>query len=440
MARRAEKIGKWRPWIIDQLPASPDCLPILQELESDLGLELMMLAHQVLLRAGPTPAPESGTGDSPVLRSAAEITSHVKERREYAMGEAPADLIPELRTLWDVAARPLSELAAACGYVSEWARGAGYPITATVFAEAGATVAPDDPHAAFLAGRANRLTQQFWRAEVFYRRAIRLAYRELNWDVYIRSLLGLGKLMSESGRADVAEEFYSTAASVAETEGLKWLAAQTYHDMLVLHFDSGDLDRALDYARRALRTYPAHNERLPIFVHDVAFVLIAGCHFDDAFPILRAVFKAPLDPQEQVLVAGTMARAAGSLRLEEDLAEAEARLLAHAPHHTYHAAFSMLNLAHGMRAIGDWRRAEQYAARALVLADETDVDYVRVHGAALREEIRMRVPAPPAASAPVDRQLAEDLRALAPRVEGWHNAPGWKARWGSIEPKRVGTV
>jgi tetratricopeptide (TPR) repeat protein len=437
MATRAKKIGTKRPQTIDQPPLPPDLLAIASELQSDLGLELFMLAHQLFLTA------YEAQGNGSLFHSVP--SKHVSIRRRAALTEAPGDLLADLRVLIsavsDSSSPPkIAEVASACGFVSEWARNAGHPLTAIVYAEAAATIAPNNSEAAFIAGRANRLAGQHWRAEVFYRRAIRLAYRTLNHDVRIRATLGLGRLMAETGRANIAEQYYASAASVAETQGLEWLAAQTYHDMLVLHFDGGDLEKALAYARQALRIYPTHNERFPIAVHDLAFVLIAGQHFKDALPILEAVFNAPLDPQEQVLVAGTMARIAGNLGLEDQLMKAEGRLLYFAPNHPHHAAFAIWNLAHGMHALGEWERAERYARRALLIADETDVDYVRTHARALLEELRARTPPLPPSPYPLNRELAEELQMLTARVSTWHNDPSWSKRWAGQRPKKLGAV
>lgn len=441
MATRAQKVGTKRPWRIEGAPHPPRCLAVLDELATDLGLELAMLARHVFLSA------QGSVTDGNLFHE--YVAEHLEERRRRALAEAPADMTADLRTLMDAVSHSRlptgGEVAGACAGISEWAAKAGLRRTAAVFAEAGAAALPEDAKPAFLAARANRVLRELWRAEVFYRRAIRYASRSLNWDIYVRAHLGLGRLMADSGRRDVAEELYSTAASVAFTEGQEWLAAQTYHDLLVLHFDSGNVDQALEYAQKALELYPVHNERFPIAVHDFASVLIAAHCTEEALPLLAATFRAPLDPQEQVLVSGTLARAAGTLGRDDLLAVAETRLLQLAPHHDFHAAFSMMNLAYGVWALGEWDRACHYAERAIQIAAETDATYVTTHGPELLARIRASEVCPRPALHDCGGKLAADIhslaKALAQRVSAWHNAPGF-ARWsaGQNGPRTLGPV
>lgn len=360
------------------------------------------------------------------------------------MAEAPADLQADLRILTRLDGVIGTDIANACACVSEWARNAGYLRTAAIFAEAGAATSPDDPNAAFVAGRANRMLNEVWRGELFYMRAIRLAYRSLRWDIYIRAHLGLGRLMADTGRRNAALKAYSTAASVAETEGIEWLAAQTYHDLLVLHFDSGNLGGALEYAFKAIRTYPVHNERFPLAVHDLAFVLVAHGHAAEALPMLEAVIRAPLEAEYQLLVMGTLARAAGQLGNRDMVAGAETMVLHMAPQFQFHAAFAMMNLAFGLRAIGEWERAARHVEQALVLAQVTDVGYVLAHAPELLRQIRSRTAAPPPLPCPEElaKQLTSLTATLTSRVAAWHTAPSWNARWsaGQSGPQTLGAV
>jgi tetratricopeptide (TPR) repeat protein len=439
MAKRSERIGTKRPRHIDRAPYPPNCLAILDEMASDLGLELAMLARQVFLAAA------TNISGRPLFTG--RTPSHVVERRLAAMREAPGDLQADLRTLAAVNSRtPVdgSTLATACLGVSEWARTAGFLRTATAFAEAGAAINPAQAEAAFIAGRANRMLNQVWRGELYYRRAIRLAYRSLDWDIYIRAQLGYGRLMADTGRRVAALTAYQSAASVAETQGLEWLAAQTYHDLLVLHFDSGDLDRALEYAFRAIRTYPVHNERFPLAVHDLAFVLLSRSYAAEAFPMLKAVIRAPLEAEHQLLVTGTLARAAGQLGQRDLVLAVESVVLEAAPQHQFHAAFATMNLGFGMWAVGEWTRSAALVEQALELAETTEVPYVLTHAADYLRQIKARESAPPpvACSGDLAEELARLVQILDQRVAAWHTAPSWNARLsaGQSGPRTLGPV
>lgn len=77
MAKRSERIGTKRPRHIDRAPHPPNCLAILDEMASDLGLELAMLARQVFLAAA------TNISGRPLFTG--RTPSHVVERRLAAM-------------------------------------------------------------------------------------------------------------------------------------------------------------------------------------------------------------------------------------------------------------------------------------------------------------------------------------------------------------------
>ncbi|HEX5726180.1 MAG TPA: hypothetical protein VFX98_11985, partial [Longimicrobiaceae bacterium] len=237
---------------------------------SDLGLELYVLARQVRLAAQCRPERRQY-----LFRD--RSPRHVGERRTEALDQAPADLRSDLRVLMQVnGRRPPDDayVAAACEAVATWAQDTGYPNTAVHFAEAGAAIRPRGPYPAFVAGRTNRTVGDPWRAEVFYGRSIRYAYQEQEWPVYVRAHLGLGRLLTDRGHLSAAAKHLYTAARVALDQGEEWLAAQTYHDLLLLHFELEDEQKVEEYARKALETYPRHHERYPLAVHDYAFAVL----------------------------------------------------------------------------------------------------------------------------------------------------------------------
>lgn len=352
---------------------------------------------------------------------------HVAERRTEALAESDATLRDHLRTLMGLISRNLptvGELGRACEGVATWAEDAGYPKTALQFAEAAAAVNPQDPYSAFVAARTNRVLGENWRAEVLYLRAIRMAYRELNWEVYTRANLGLGRLLADSGRFRAAADRYRSAARTAMDQGEEWLAAQTYHDIAVLKFEHGELEHAAEFALLALETYPRHNERLPVAVHDLVFLYVSEYHYAEVIAILDVLVTLPLRPQDQVLVFGTLARTAGSLKDNEKFAQAESRVLALAPHHEVHASAALLNLAFGARALGHWTLAEQYAKKGVKLAKARRHKHVLQVGKELLAAIRRRTEPP----APVPLQEGAPAQVLG-KVEDFvrKHLRGWRA-------------
>ena len=302
MATRAQRAaGVSRPRRSVHAPPHRDWFEITKEVRSELGSELFMLVRAVWLCSW-TPA----SARPNLFR--AKTAPHVANRRIDALKAAPADLVPDLRTLMRLSGHrppPDSDAAEACENIAAWAQMAGFPKTALHFAEAAAAIVPKNPHFAFIAGRTNRLlgspVKDSWRAEVFYDRATRYASHQLNWPVYIRAHLGYGRLLTDRGNLRAAVGHLKSAASACIDQSHDWLAAQTFHDVCGLYFVQGDLQNARRSAVEALRLYPRHNERFPIAVHDALFLFLVDRYFREVYPHLQQLFHLPLPPHEQVL-------------------------------------------------------------------------------------------------------------------------------------------
>jgi tetratricopeptide (TPR) repeat protein len=316
-----------------------------------------------------------------------------------------------------------TEIANACEEISGWAQEAGHPKTAVHFAELSAAIQPQNPYFAFVAGRANRIMGIPWRAEVFYSRAIRHAYRQLNWDVYVRAHLGYGRLLSERGRIHAAAPHLYSAARVAVDQGIDWLAAQTYHDLFAMHIEVEDYATAHVYAPLALATYPLHNERYPLAVHDYALLLVWEHHYAEAMPLLELVTAAAVPSHDQVIVWSTYGRTAGALGLADRFADAEARVLQLAPHYDLFAPAAFVNLALGARALADWQLAEAYVKRGIAQAearaDNVVLRVARELLAAIVDQVPAPSPAPPLAGEPAER-LRLVLESATERLSAWH--------------------
>jgi hypothetical protein len=184
----------------------------------------------------------------------------------------------------------------------------------------------------------------------------------------------------------------------------------------------GDLREAAEFALLALETYPRHNERLPVAVHDLVFLYVSEHHYAEVAAILDVLVTLPLRPQDQVLVFGTLARTAGSLQDEDKFAEAESRVLSLAPHHGAHAGAALLNLAFGARALGHWNLAARYAKEGVATARVRRHKHVVQVGKELLAEIRKRTPpptpAPPLVGVPA-QVLSKVQEFVRDQLSGW---------------------
>jgi tetratricopeptide (TPR) repeat protein len=423
--RKARVLRANRTWKTLRTPPPRDWTDILSEdeLPIELTAEFGMLVRQLWLlyqvdaelraRIFPT-----------------TIAHHVAQRRTDAVSEAPFPIRSSLRVVMRIGRRKpptVSELVSATETIVEWAQDAGFPVIALQVAEAAAAAASFDAKANFVAGRTNRMMGDDWRAEVFYGRAIRLSQRQLNWDVYVRANLGCGRLLSAQGRNKRAAKLYATAAAAAKDQGHRWLAAQTYHDLLALYYEKGQYEMAKEYAQLALETYPHHNEHLPRLVHDYGFLLVCMGRSRDAVKLIEPLMNLPIRPHLQVAFAGTYARVMGELGRDDCYADGEARVLALVPHHTEHAPFAFVNLAYGARALGDWDLALEYAKRGAALAESKrrplDLKTARRLVRAIRRKATAAPPAPSLQGEPghrLDAVVAVVSKELAAwREDGW---------------------
>jgi len=427
MTSRAERVGRKRPWRTVPPPVPGPWNDILDEVQADLGLELWSLARHARLLADALP-------HEPERLFPLSLGRHVAQRRTEALHEAPAGIRSHLRMLMKVSGRrPPSPLAAAeaCEAIAEWAQEHGFPKTSVRYAEAAAALVPGTAYFTFIAGRTNRLVGDGWRADAFYSRAIRAAYRQQDWDVYVRAHLGAGRLNQDEGRLRRAANHYFSAARVALDQGHDWLAAQTYHDIFPLHYQLGNKPKAYATAEKALQTYPQHHERFPVAVHDYLLLLILDLHFAEAWPLLEALAGVPLRSPDQVLVWGTVARTAGHLGLWERYGEAEAKVLSMAPHYEGFAAPAYLGLAAGAHALGEFALAMTYAKKSLGFGKLKGDRHVKTLAAELIQALRTGKQAP-APAPPLTAEQAKALSVLTRRIQAelatWRSAPTWTAK------------
>lgn len=431
MTTRAERIGSKRPRKAYEVPTPRDWWGILDDIPHELGVELALVVRRIWLAAGCPPTRRESLFR--VSRSA-----FVAERREEALAQLAADVRHELRVLLTVYTpeHPSEvEIAAAAEALTEWAQASGHACTALNLAEAGAIVAPTHAHAAFIAARTNRQVGEAWRAEVYYRRAILLAYREQQWKDYICAQLGFGTLLVDRGDLIAAAQRYERAARKADDQGIEWLAAQTFHDLASLHFQRGDVDAAIESVKSALTIYPRLNERVPVAVHDLAFLHLLREHHIEAMALLELLIPLPLLPHDQVLVSGSLARAAGALGQQSLYAEAAARVAHFAPQHKQHADAAYVNLAYGARALGLWAVAAEHAGHAARLAAEAEHAFVERVAWELLIEITTRKACPPPAP-PLTGPQAAEIKQLANSLR--EQLGGWRWNPDQSGPGRLG--
>lgn len=319
-----------------------------------------------------------------------------------------------------------------CLQLSAWGERNGYQLLALRFAEAAATCDPFDPVPASIAGRIARTAGLGERAEEWFRRGIALA-RERQWSAsYVRAHLGLGTLLKERGLTDAALSLYQAAGWRAQRSGLKWLAGEVHHDMLLLALGLKAFKRAEEYADRALRSYPKHHARVPALVHDFALLCVREYVFDPALPLLQKVLPLIPKPNEKLIVWSTLTLAAAGAKVYDVHEGGRESVLEMAETYRSSAPPALMNLAFAAHIRNEWDAAAEYAKRALSLANGNSLYREQIHDAhALLALVETRTPAPaprelPAYTPEGKVSLSTLVASCARLISRWHG-PTYKA-------------
>ena len=316
----------------------------------------------------------------------------------------------------------------ACHEVMQWASEEGYPELVVLFAEAAAAASPMNADHANVAGKACRTTSKSSRAETWYHRGIGVAIRTKNRQAVIDALLGYGNLRRDLGRHEDARPYFERAAQRALNTGRLRQAGKAHHDLLTIAAEVGTLPQARRHVTLALDYYPAADARLPALAHDWAYLLVRLGHYSSAIPLLTLARQYAPSPDEETVMASTLAWSWGGIRDRRQFDEAEAVVTRLLETHRFFAAAALIHLARGARAFGQWERAESYAREACQIARQRKEE-TNVHAAVeLLRQIRAREMAPMDTDLPDSERIVRITRRFQSRLRRLptpgHHRPG----------------
>jgi tetratricopeptide (TPR) repeat protein len=314
-------------------------------------------------------------------------------------------------------------LASACQQVHSWADAYGLQETALLFAESWARIDPDNPIASNLAGRVARKTAYVHRAEIWFDRAYKLGARNKNRREKIRALIGHGGLLRELGRHEEARKKFQDAAGLAESTRRHRQAAEVQHELLTIAAESGSYAEAEYYLRAALREYPLHHRALPWLAHDWAFFLVRSHLYAEARVLLEAIRPHIARKELQVVVEGTLGRAAAGCGDQTLYDECAQRVLLLVAVHGEFAAAAFAHLAVGAQLFERWEEAEHLGEQAVAIARSRHQADVERGAAEILNAIRKRIPAPGQASPPRPNRLGVIERRMLARLREREKPP-----------------
>jgi tetratricopeptide (TPR) repeat protein len=368
-----------------------------------------------------------------------------REPREYRRASASVprldDVLPDAAARLTGAVDRYAVLRSAL-QISAWAEASGYILVALRFAEAAAACDPFDPAPANLAGKLSRTLGLGPLADLWYSRGIALA-RTRRWSAcYVRGHIGFGTLLKEIGKPNAAVEHYQRGAWQAQRCGIKWLAGEVHHDMLLLALYMRAFSDAEIYAARSLNVYPKHHDRIPALAHDFSLLCTREHAFRLAYPLLRRVLTLIPRPHEQLIVWSTLALSAAGADENASYAEGRAAVLDMAPAFPMSAPPALMNLAFAAHVRRDWSEAAGCANKALEISQGNPLFKEQERDAAiLLEQVARRTTVTRPSDLPQDsevnlRTLYESLTRL---LSGWHGRT-WRGRKPQAQPGAFGSA
>ena len=341
------------------------------EMLAELGPEHAVLLFRVLRLAHAWAADGGASGwyDADVLRSLEEqvLTSGAGEHLRSAV----AVLVGELA---DPAATDAGRLSLCCLQLSEWAKEEGAENTSLLFSRAAALVWPTNGALAYLAGRRYRSACRIKEADLWFRRAARVALWRADWETYAHVLTSLGTTAYRQGDYPRSRAYLNRALRVAERHGLRTLAGEIYHDRFTVAFISGEKHGAEAFAGAALERYPPTHPRLRALEYDLAYYWLTRGYAAKALDAMRALLPHFPEPEHRLQVVGASTRAAGALgddaAFQELWATASALMSASSTCSILPAA--VLDLGYGAGHLGRWEHAETAFQQAREISHVTE--------------------------------------------------------------------
>jgi len=316
-------------------------------------------------------------------------------------------------------------VARACRKLAFWAEELLLPRTSIWYAQAAALAAPESAEHAYTVGLLCRRNADYIRAETWYRRAIGLARRRRDAQVYARAHIGLGDLwmqLSDYRRARLA---FERAYKTARRAGIRTLRAEALHELFTVAVETNTVVDAETYAQKAFRACPLRHGLLPRLAHDVAVFWMLQEFYVRALPVFQAVLGTMTRPNDRLMVLSSIARAAGGAGRVDIFANAWVdtwQIIDDCP--TLECVTSsLLRLAYGSALLHDWERVELAARHAMELAQTRGQAQVAQEANALleaaeRHHFSQALISPPAEPAVLEE--ADNLaRALVKRLAGY---------------------
>jgi tetratricopeptide (TPR) repeat protein len=378
---------------------------LVRELPADVALPVWHTLRSVLLWTQVPPGARAALfGDGAMEAWEAEVlTGALEEAVRNPLAVIARELsAPEV-------ASP-QQIAWACFCVTEWALGRRSTATAIIFAEAAALAWPEHPRYAWAAGRLMRTHGKLRDAEIWMRRAIRVAIGCSDRETQVLGLNSLGNVLREQGNYRQAEPPLREALHLAQRYRLRKLESELHHDLYVLAAEQNHCVEAERHAKRALDLYgELQHPRLPFLAHDIAYMWMSRGDFAQALTIFLPLAQLVTAPIDRIRLLASTARAAAACNDETmyDRAAAEAKQLIGEFQSVDGIPTAYLLLAQGAATFEKWASAKELARQSSALARDRGEAVVILHADQFLDRLT-------SGQAPQECRAASDCRGMHP--------------------------
>ncbi|HYW13594.1 MAG TPA: hypothetical protein VE871_16655 [Longimicrobium sp.] len=207
----------------------------------------------------------------------------------------------------------VERLAHACLAVTEWALDREAHGTALLFAEAAAVVWPTNARIAWLTGKLYRERLQLSQAEMWLRRASRVAVWTGDWELQARALISLSNLKVHLGDLPGGRKLLLSTVRLTKRKRLREQSAMAHHDLFVIATYAGLFTEAELHAQQAFTAYGTDHPNLLRLAYDVSHWWTQQGQFSRAIEVLNVLRDRFPDPERKLHVLASTARAAGAL-------------------------------------------------------------------------------------------------------------------------------
>lgn len=387
-----------------------DCHHVLDEVRSPLGVLLWEGVRDVLLWATTAPA------NRPRLFGPRAYQEKLAALHSLELDQEIRGMMVLLAGVMDRATQPDRQVVArTCQKLAFWAEERLLPRTSIWYAQAAALTAPESAEHAYTAGLLCRRNSEYTRAETWYRRAIGLARRRRDAQVYARAYMGLGKIFTVRNDPARAREAFLRTFRMARRAGIRKLRAEALHNLFVVAAETNQVSEALDDAQQAFRAYPRTDLGRITLAHDVAGFWVLQGQYMRALPVLEGLVRLLTHPSHRLFALSQLAWAAGGAgRLD---------VFAHAWIGTWQiiddqptldcVTSSLLRLAYGSALLGDSERVDLASRLAIEIATKRGEENILVEARSLLEKAKASGRTSSVLRQPVEPEPDQSADALA---------------------------